>query len=192
MSLMNTDSSIERSFDMLSAINVAVDLPSPRLAGRATSIFAQPSCSETDGGNVPYEHGVTTSNEEQFSDYCEADVLVEYYCDGTKMHSYSKPCMYGCVGGVCKNTPEQPVAPALKTSSAEDIDVVQAVLKPKWIAPKGTPTCENGFKDGDETDADCGGPCGACTYSKMCKVDADCMLGAVCNYRSRRCLQTKY
>lgn len=195
MSLVSTDSSIERSFDLLSKIDVAIDLPSPTLAGRATSMFTQSSCSETDDGNDPYAHGVTTSGGREFSDHCDADVLVEYYCDGTKLHSYKKPCMYSCVDGACRNTPMRPEAPVPSSTPPigdVDIDVVQAALKPKWIAPRRISACENGFKDNDETDADCGGSCGPCTYSKMCKVDADCEFGAVCNYRSRRCLQTKY
>lgn len=192
ISLANMDSGIGQSFDMLSMIDVAIDLPTPTLAGRATSMFTQSSCSETDDGNEPYVHGVTTSDSEQFSDHCNGDVLVEYYCDGTKLHSYAKSCMYGCVDGVCKNTPERRGSTPTSTIEEEDINVVRDALKPKWVAKKATPTCENGFKDGDETDADCGGPCGPCTYNKMCKVDVDCKFGTVCNYRSKRCLQTKY
>jgi len=37
------------------------------------------------------------------------------------------------------------------------------------------PRCDDGFKAGNETDVDCGGPqCGACSDGKHCARDADC------------------
>jgi hypothetical protein len=49
--------------------------------------------------------------------------------------------------------------------------------------PTGTPTtanCDNGERDGDETDVDCGGVlCLPCSEGDTCAVDADC-LGVVC------------
>ena len=195
LSFANNDARIEKSFDALSNLNIGIDLPSPTLTGKATSIFeaqANTPCSETDDGNNPYVQGVATSEGQQYPDRCDADVLVEYYCDGAKMHSYSKPCIYGCVNGVCKNTPAQQEKPVSQTVDEDDIAIVRDALEPRWAAPTAPVTCKNGFRDGDETDADCGGLCNPCTYSKMCKIDADCNNGAVCNYRIKRCLNTKY
>jgi hypothetical protein len=37
--------------------------------------------------------------------------------------------------------------------------------------------CSNGEKDGDETDVDCGGSCGACTVGRACATGTDCESG---------------
>jgi hypothetical protein len=43
------------------------------------------------------------------------------------------------------------------------------------------PTCADCFKDGLETDVDCGGDdCAPCGPGKGCKDDADCALGTTC------------
>jgi Concanavalin A-like lectin/glucanases superfamily len=53
-------------------------------------------------------------------------------------------------------------------------------------ADTSTPTidaghCGDGFKDGDETDIDCGGAtCGPCAAGKGCAATADCAAGAQC------------
>ena len=40
------------------------------------------------------------------------------------------------------------------------------------------PVCDDGVKNGDETDVDCGGPdCGACDVDEECEVPADCVEG---------------
>jgi hypothetical protein len=40
------------------------------------------------------------------------------------------------------------------------------------------PSCEDGIRNGQETDIDCGGPdCGACELGQMCNVDSDCQSG---------------
>ena len=38
-------------------------------------------------------------------------------------------------------------------------------------------SCNNGIKDGTETDIDCGGSCGPCTAGKVCGGNADCTSG---------------
>ena len=46
--------------------------------------------------------------------------------------------------------------------------------------PTGRPnTCNNGKKDGDESDVDCGGPppCARCKIRKKCRVGFDCETG---------------
>ncbi len=44
----------------------------------------------------------------------------------------------------------------------------------------GTPSarCQNGIKDGDETDVDCGGSCGVCPEKKGCSAGSDCASGS--------------
>lgn len=41
-------------------------------------------------------------------------------------------------------------------------------------SPYVRPTCDDGEKNGDETDVDCGGPCGACEEGRACDTDSDC------------------
>jgi hypothetical protein len=38
-------------------------------------------------------------------------------------------------------------------------------------------SCENGVKDGIESDVDCGGSCRACDVNRACSTDGDCMTG---------------
>jgi hypothetical protein len=44
-------------------------------------------------------------------------------------------------------------------------------------------SCQNGAKDGSESDVDCGGSCPACPLGKACGMDSDC--------NSNHCLQSK-
>ncbi|MCA9693344.1 MAG: hypothetical protein KC636_27360 [Myxococcales bacterium] len=38
------------------------------------------------------------------------------------------------------------------------------------------PSCDDGIKNGDETDVDCGGPCGpTCDDGELCNIDDDCV-----------------
>jgi plastocyanin len=39
------------------------------------------------------------------------------------------------------------------------------------------PSCDDGIKNGDETDIDCGGSCDACELGKSCEEDLDCDSG---------------
>jgi len=48
--------------------------------------------------------------------------------------------------------------------------------------------CSDGFKDGDETDIDCGGSCTACALTRDCKKDADCESGTCDALPPHRCL----
>lgn len=48
--------------------------------------------------------------------------------------------------------------------------------------------CTNGVKDGDETDVDCGGSCGACENGKTCAENSDCQSG---DCTSGKCAQTE-
>ncbi|MEM9193145.1 MAG: hypothetical protein AAGF12_28485 [Myxococcota bacterium] len=50
-----------------------------------------------------------------------------------------------------------------------------------------TGTCSDGIANGDETDIDCGGPCGGCPDGQMCDVDSDCASRRCGETTSRRC-----
>lgn len=58
------------------------------------------------------------------------------------------------------------------------------LLKKEWKFAKGLGYCQvhclNLAKDGDETDADCGGSCSRCSIGKSCKQNTDCER-SVCN-----------
>jgi len=41
----------------------------------------------------------------------------------------------------------------------------------------GTPVCDNGMRDGDETGLDCGGSCPPCADGDMCRIPDDCESG---------------
>jgi hypothetical protein len=43
-----------------------------------------------------------------------------------------------------------------------------------------TPSCDDGLKNQNETDIDCGGPCDECPEGKECEEDADCKSGLEC------------
>jgi len=51
------------------------------------------------------------------------------------------------------------------------------VTKTCWLSDH----CSNNFKDGDETDVDCGGSCGKCGSEKACLKDSDCTSGFTCS-----------
>jgi hypothetical protein len=43
------------------------------------------------------------------------------------------------------------------------------------------PSCNDGVKNGNETDVDCGGTCPKCGNGKNCTANADCVSGACCH-----------
>ncbi len=208
MGLASIDPDIEDVRDVLEAFSFDVVVPQLTFSGQATSVFTQspanpptdPMCTETDGGDDPYVVGIVMTaspgGTQELVDACDGNVLLEYYCDGMRLHSYKKPCVYGCWQGVCRNVPAQEVPDVVLAEERgidrEDMQTVQRAFGPRWVEPVDIPTCKNGFKDGKETDVDCGGPCKPCSYSQMCKQDTDCKSDLFCNYRSRRCLKTKY
>jgi len=63
------------------------------------------------------------------------------------------------------------------TSEPKDSDgvTIDITLKPA--------SCSNNVKDGDETDVDCGGPCGQCLEGRICIENIDCRSG-FCNANS--------
>ncbi|CAK9085396.1 Uncharacterized protein SCF082_LOCUS40458 [Durusdinium trenchii] len=53
-------------------------------------------------------------------------------------------------------------------------------------------SCDNGRRDGNETDIDCGGPaCEVkCAIGRSCLTDSDCLAAAICNATTLRCTPT--
>ena len=47
------------------------------------------------------------------------------------------------------------------------------------------PACADGVQNGDETDVDCGGSCGACAEGDACAAPADCA-SLICRNGQRR------
>jgi hypothetical protein len=73
-----------------------------------------------------------------------------------------------------------PPRPALADAGAADAPAqVDAQPAGDVAPPPAVPTrCQNGTKDGDETDVDCGGAtCGACELRRSCARAADCATG---------------
>ncbi len=48
-------------------------------------------------------------------------------------------------------------------------------------------TCNDGLKDGNETDVDCGGTCPACGVGKKCNATTDCLSGEGCDVTTKTC-----
>ena len=52
--------------------------------------------------------------------------------------------------------------------------------------------CKNGFKDGSESDADCGGMCGStCAIGQTCNAASDCKQKA-CDSATKKCISREY
>jgi hypothetical protein len=115
-----------------------------------------------------------------------------------------KSCVDGqdCVTGVCdvnqqctfavcndgvKNGTETGIdcgGPACpKCPNGEDCTVASdcqnGFCKPGNPPECATPTCSDGYKNGTETDVDCGGTCGAtCAVGKTCSMGGDCVVSS--------------
>lgn len=50
----------------------------------------------------------------------------------------------------------------------------------KSLKPVPNPTCEDGKRNQDETDVDCGGSCGPCDLGDVCSIDSDCGYTMTC------------
>jgi hypothetical protein len=71
-----------------------------------------------------------------------------------------------CVAGTCTNPPQQQQSQPGGTEQPPATDQPPA------------PTCNDGVKNGNETDVDCGGPsCPKCANGKACAVATDCASG---------------
>ena len=63
---------------------------------------------------------------------------------------------------------------AARQNAEEDANVPPLPTQPGLSMRPGLSSCNNGMKDGQETDADCGGSCGKCEIGKVCSINADC------------------
>ena len=50
--------------------------------------------------------------------------------------------------------------------------------------------CQDGVKNGNEADVDCGGDCPACATGKTCRTDSDCV--GKCDQTKKTCATSKY
>jgi hypothetical protein len=77
-------------------------------------------------------------------------------------------------------------------SQVAEVLVYRQALSPAAMAEVNAyllgkyPSCGDGVQNGDETDRDCGGSCGACADNKRCVVSTDCTSG-VCDADSLSC-----
>jgi hypothetical protein len=64
-----------------------------------------PSCTDTDGGDKPYNKGTVTYNSVRYIDNCITEEhLEEYYCGSGGYQSKNYFCTGGCENGVCKGS----------------------------------------------------------------------------------------
>ncbi len=97
-------------------------------------------------------------------------------CGGTKC----KPCMVGetckdgadCKTGVCGGV----YAGASCPVSGHDAGAATDAASTGGACTCSVPSCDDGVKNGNETDIDCGGgTCPACTTGKNCDIAGDCV-----------------
>ncbi len=89
-----------------------------------------------------------------------------------------------CVGGLCGEAPE-PVGVACAQGECDgegqcveclnDADCASLVCEAGSCAAAA---CNDGVKNGGESDLDCGGPCNGCAVGQSCGASADCLSGA--------------
>ncbi len=90
-----------------------------------------------------------------------------------KWMAFSFVGLLGCTAGTSGGGLGD-VAPMDVSSGAPDVPAAAAV---ETASPPAA-TCTDTLKNGDETDADCGGAkCPACALGRACKVDGDCATG---------------
>ena len=60
-------------------------------------------CTDSDGAIGYYTKGTCTSNNNEFTDYCQSSYLMEYYCSGNRCltKSFRCPSGYICSDGAC-------------------------------------------------------------------------------------------
>ncbi len=86
-------------------------------------------------------------------------------CATGQLCGYNQRGDADCASGVCRTPP---------LSSADGLCVAT--------------TCEDRRVDGNEVGLDCGGSCAArCPIGETCSATPDCVAGALCNVKSRRC-----
>jgi hypothetical protein len=65
-----------------------------------------PMCHETDAGYDIYNYGVVTDDYGTYEDFCNQEMLYEYFCGGDGMVDVAEVnCYTGCSGGECNTRP---------------------------------------------------------------------------------------
>lgn len=107
-------------------------------------------CYDSDGGKNYDEKGtiygkmLVRNSKTQFTDYCDGDTLIEYYCEGKSVKSEEYACESGCGSEACEKTTN--VNNALDTLVIVDTDYYDiteqdvkdffAVVEELWLEPK--------------------------------------------------------
>jgi hypothetical protein len=133
------------------------------------AFFVLPSCSDpacTDGGEgCPCTTGVECGR---------PPACTGWMCDGT-CHSFDERVGFRCMMDSC---PGPDKCPGVCDGAGTCIGCLQdADCKSGYTCEAGNvcSSCDDGAKNGDETDIDCGGSCPLCPGT--CNVDADCPEG---------------
>ncbi len=125
-----------------------------------SSGLAYAACRETDGGDVPNVKGTLYANwwifHSEKTDYCEKNVLTEFYCSGDKATANQYKCDYGCKDGACitpKQTeqPKEIVTPRERTSDSNQEPVINIIFPTGGETVSGTITVEAEIYDLDGT-----------------------------------------
>ncbi|HEY8380066.1 MAG TPA: hypothetical protein VIK91_26430 [Nannocystis sp.] len=69
-------------------------------------------------------------------------------------------------------TSDEPSSGTTTTGTSTGVDATTGIA-----TTTPTPTCDDGERNGDESDVDCGGSCPACADGKACKGPSDCQSG---------------
>ncbi len=73
-----------------------------QLTGRVTH-----DCTDTDGGIEYFTKGTVTVDEEELTDSCQQDALLEYYCSQNQARVKVYICPEGCNEGICQQEEQQ-------------------------------------------------------------------------------------
>jgi len=89
------------------------------------------SCTDSDGGIVPYVKGTVRYNGSSYTDYCwdnwknatKSNDTVEFYCMNNKVNATLVHCPGGCYNGACLNypTPAQFVRPNVQQAPNQEL-----------------------------------------------------------------------
>ncbi|MEM4663157.1 MAG: hypothetical protein QXM75_03995 [Candidatus Diapherotrites archaeon] len=64
---------------------------------------SSPGCTDSDGGKNFSVRGLTVFGGTNYEDFCNGNVVTEYYCEGGKGYSTTYLCPNGCSNGACKS-----------------------------------------------------------------------------------------
>jgi len=110
-------------------------------------------------------------NNDCITGYCNPDTDKCDYnlCNNTMFDAPNNETDMDCGGNVCG-----------KCENGKDCGIDSDCISGFFNSRRDvcvTPTCNDGFKNQDETDADCGGSCEGCGTDQLCRNDTDCASG---------------